>query len=277
MIIDTHAHVNFKAFDDDRDIILKQCQENNIGIINVGTSLITSQKAINIATKYDFMWASVGLHPIHLASKLVKLQDDEEEDNPNNESDFDYDAYKKLAQNSRVVAIGEMGLDYYYKPKNTGKKEQFKIEQLELFKKELELAKDLDKACIIHCRMAYDDMLNFFKNNIDLIPKRAVLHCFMAPDYLQQFLDLGFYIGYNGIIYKDKLNIDFINCIKKTPLNRIVAETDCPYLSPPPNKDERNTPSGVIEVLKTIAQAHNISFDEMVKINEDNAKKLFTL
>jgi TatD DNase family protein len=277
MIIDTHAHVNFKAFDNDRNDVLNQCQQNNIGAINVGTSLITSQKAIDIAMQHQNMWASVGLHPIHLASKLVKLQDDEEEDNPNNEIDFDYDAYKKLAENDKVVAIGEIGLDYYYKPKNTGKKEQFKIEQLELFKKELQLAKALDKACIIHCRMAYEDMLAFFKDNSDLIPKRAVLHCFMAPEYLQQFLDLGFYIGYNGIIYKDSLNIDFADCIKKTPLDRIVAETDCPYLTPSPDKDARNTPMGVITVLETIAQAHNISYEQAVEVNEANAKRLFNI
>jgi len=125
--------------------------------------------------------------------------------------------------------------------------------------------------------MAYDDMLDFFEKNNDLIPKRAVLHCFMAPDYLNNFLDLGFYIGYNGIIYKDSLDIDFIDLIKKTPLDRIVAETDCPYLAPPPDKNARNTPEGVVSVLKTIAAAHNISLETAIEKNWDNAQRLFLI
>lgn len=278
MIIDTHSHLNFKAFDQDRDQIIKQCQEKDIVAVNVGTSLITSKKAVDIAQKNKNMWASVGLHPIHLASKIMKLQDDENEENPNDEPEFDSQAYKELARNPKVVAIGEIGLDYYYKPKNTGKKLLFKQDQQELFKKELELAKELDKAVIIHCRMAYDDMIDFFNNNPGLIPKRAVLHCFMADlVYLNRFLDLGFFIGYNGIIFKQIPGINFEELIKTTPDQRIVLETDCPYLIHPSKKGERNTPMGVLDVLNEIARIKQKDPNELAEIYNNNAKELFQI
>ncbi len=275
MLIDTHSHVNFRAFEKDREEVARNCLKERIFMINVGSNLMTSKKAIEMANSYDGgVWASVGLHPIHLASDL---QPDEDEDSTNERS-FDYQAYKQLAQNSKVVAIGETGLDYYYKPKFEVKKKIFKEAQKELLKQHLMLAKELDKAIILHCRMAYDDMLDFFEEHKDLLPGRAVLHCYMAPmEYLQKFLALGFYIGYNGIIYKKIEGINFEELIKNTPNERILLETDCPYLPPPQKTGERNTPMGVKAILKTISEIKNLPEQDLANQFNSNAERLFNL
>lgn len=248
MIIDTHSHLNFDAFDKDRDNVIRECFGKEVSMINVGSDFKTSQKAVEMIQ--DNVWAAVGLHPIHLRDER-----------------FDYNKYKELAQQDRVVAIGETGLDIFYVKDNID-------EQLDLLKQHLELAKELDKAVILHCRMAYKEMIDFFKTNTELIPKRAVLHCFMSPEYLQDFLDLGFYIGYNGIIYKNIEGIDFKELIKKTPLDRIVLETDCPYLPPPNKKKEKNTPLGVLDVARTISEWRN---EEITDICNKNAHQLFNI
>lgn len=271
MIIDTHAHVNFHAFEEDREVVIKDCLEKQVFMVNVGSNLPTSQKAVEMAQNYEGLWASVGLHPIHLASEL---QADEDED-PTDEKSFDYEAYKNLAQSPKVVAIGEIGLDYYYKPKSEAKKKAFKQIQMDLLIQELKLCQELDKAAILHCRMAYEDMLSFFQSNPNLAPKRAVLHCFMAPQFLQAFLDLGFYIGLNGIIYKNIEGINFPEMVRAVPMERLVLETDCPYLSPPEKKGERNTPLGVLSVAKTVAEWKNLSQTDIVQTANKNAKELF--
>jgi TatD DNase family protein len=273
MIIDTHAHVNFHAFEEDREEVIKNCLGKQVFMVNVGSNLPTSQKAVGLAQEHDGLWASVGLHPIHLASELQA----DEDDDPTDEKSFDYEAYKKLAQSPKVVAIGEMGLDYYYKPKSEAKKKVFKQVQLDLLSQELKLCQELDKAAILHCRMAYEDMLQFFKDNSDLVPQRAVLHCFMAPQFLQGFLDLGFYIGINGIIYKNVEGINFPEMVKTVPIERLVIETDCPYLPPPEKKGERNTPVGVLAVAKTVAQWKNLSEEKVIEASNENATKLFQL
>ncbi len=272
MIIDTHAHTNFKAFENDREEIIKECLNNQTFMVNIGTNIITSIKAIELAQKYENVWATVGLHPIHLATNL---QEDEDEDGTD-EKDFDYQKYKELAQNRKVVAIGEMGLDYYYIPQNEQEKTQAQASQTKLLLQELELAKELKKACILHCRMAYNELLDLLRANTQLAPERAVLHCFMANlDQLKQFLDLGFFIGYNGIIFKQIPGINFEELIKATPNERIVLETDCPYLIHPSKKGQRNTPMGVLDVLNEIARIKQKDPEELVQIYNNNAKRLF--
>lgn len=273
MIIDTHAHTNFHAFEADREEVVKKCLAQNIFMVNVGSNLPTSQKAVDMAQTQEGLWASVGLHPIHLASELQP----DEDDDPTDEKSFDYEAYKKLALSPKVVAIGEIGLDYYYKPKSEAKKKVFKEVQRDLLKQELSLAKELDKAVILHCRMAYEDMLQFFQDNQELIPRRAVLHCFMAPDFLQGFLDLGFYIGLNGIIYKNISGLDFPAMVREVPMERLVLETDCPYLSPPNNKTGRNTPEGVLSVAQTVAEWKGMSLEKLVERANKNAQALFDI
>lgn len=274
MLIDTHAHLNFNAFSQDRDAVIKDCLKKGISAVNVGSNFFTSQKAVEIAEKYPGFWSAVGLHPIHLASNL---QEDEDED-PTDEKDFDYQKYKELAQNPKVVAIGEIGLDYYYLPKDRQEKEKAIASQAHLLLQELELAKELKKACILHCRMAYNELLDLLRTKIKLSPERAVLHCFMANlDQLKQFLNSGFFIGYNGIIFKQIPGINFSELIKATPDEKLVLETDCPYLIHPSRKGERNTPMGVIDVLNEIARIKDRDPRDLAEIYNNNAKRLFAI
>ena len=182
MLIDTHAHLNFNAYKTDFDRVIKRTLENEIWIINIGTQYNTSKKAVEIAQKYpEGIYAAVGLHPIHLDTQLVKVKIDLEEMKFNTrEEEFDYEKYKELAQSEKVVAIGEIGLDYYYRPKTKRKLELFKEKQKEALIKQLELAKELDLPVIFHCRMAHRDLIRILSENSALRPQKAVAHGFVG-------------------------------------------------------------------------------------------------
>ena len=201
MLIDTHAHLNFPAFSKDRETVIKRCFDNNVWAINIGTNFETSKKAVEIAKSFgQGMSASVGLHPINLDTGLVKVKVDKSE-GKHFEKEFNYERYKKLASSEKVVAIGEIGLDYYWKPKTTKKKELFKEKQKELFLEELRLAKELNLPAILHCRMAHQDLIDILSENQQLKPEKAVAHSFVGGlDELKNFLSLGFHIGFNGMI-----------------------------------------------------------------------------
>ncbi len=259
-MFDTHAHLNFKAFNVDRDEVIKRALENNIRIINVGVDWKTSQESVELAERYpEKIFAAVGLHP-----------------NSVNEEEFDYEKYKKLAQNEKVVAIGEIGLDYYHfknsKFKNQNAKLQFKNQNYENFKnlqkqifiKQLELAKELNKTIIIHCREAHEDVLNIIFNFQFPISKlKGVIHSFSGNiKQAEEYRRLGFKIAFNGIITFTR---DYDEVIVKTPLEDILLETDCPFLAPVPYRGQRNEPSYIIEIAKKLAEIKNISLEEVIK------------
>ncbi len=277
MIYDTHSHLNFWVFDIDRKRVIEGCLKEGIGMINVGTNYETSKKAVEIAQKYkEGVYASVGLHPINFDTGLVKMKIDKREGS-HFEKEFNVLAYEDLAKSEKVVAIGEIGLDYYWRPKGTKKKEIFKQKQKELLKKELELAKKLNLPVIFHCRMAHQDLIYFLKENEDLRPKKAVMHGFVGNlEELNEYFNFGFYIGFNGIIFKKIEKIDFEKIIKATPLEKILIETDCPYLSPP-GYFERNDPMGVKIVIEKIAQIKNSSFEEITTQTTKNVRQLFKI
>lgn len=273
MFIDTHAHLNFNAFNEDREKIIKECLKNNIWMINVGTDYKTSKKAVETAGKYhQGVFAAVGFHPINLDTGLVKMRVDQSEGSEFEEK-FDYEKYKELAKQKKVVAIGEIGLDFWRRPKSKKKREEFKKKQKELFLKELELAKELKLPVILHCRLALDDMIEILQMPVfhDL---RGVIHCFTGNlEQAKKFLEMGFYIGFNGIIFK--LDLDAV--IKKTPMEKILTETDCPYLTPPDFGEERNNPFGIKYVIEKIADLKNLSLKEVEKTAFKNAKDLFKI
>ncbi len=278
MLIDTHAHLNFSAFDKDRDKVIKKCLDNNVWVVNVGTNLKTSREVIEIAQKYEKgIYASIGLHPINLETGLVKMRADVNE-KKSIEEDFDYETYKNLAQSKKIVAIGEIGLDYYWKPKTKKKKELFKDKQRELLLQQLKLAKELDLPVIFHCRMANHDLFRILSDNPDLRPKKAVAHSFVGTvDDIKKHLDLGYYIGFNGIIFKNIENIDFEKVIKITPLDKILIETDCPYLAPPQVQTKRNEPIFVKYIAKEIAKIKNLNFEQLVEATTKNAREFFNI
>ena len=271
MLIDTHAHINFASFNKDRKSLIKRCLENDVWMINVGTNLKTSKEVIRIAERYDRgVYASVGLHPINLNTGLVKVKFDKDE-GTHLEIDFDYEKYKDLARNEKVVAIGEIGLDYYWIPKTVGRKAEFIQKQKDLLEEQLKLAEGLDLPVIFHCRMAHDDLLEILEKYKGI---KGVIHCFTGNwKQAQKYLDLGLYLGFNGIIFKFDVN----ETIKKTPLERVLIETDSPYLPPPEFKGKRNDPLKVEYVAKRIAELKEIDLKEIAQITSNNAKKLFRI
>jgi len=280
MLIDTHCHLNFFAFKNDASEVIKRALENNIWMINVGTKYETSEKAVEIAQKYNKgVWAAVGLHPIHLETGLVKIKNDSEEiEVKTKEESFDYEKYRELAKNEKVVAIGEIGLDYYWRPKTKRKKELLKQKQKDLLFQQLQLAEELNLPVIFHCRMAHQDLIQFLKENEKIRPEKAVAHGFVGTvKELKEYLNFGYYIGFNGIIFKNIEGIDFEENIKYTPLNRILLETDCPYLTPPGFEEERNNPLGLKITGKYLAKVKKVSFEEIAEITSENAKRLFKL
>jgi TatD DNase family protein len=280
MLIDIHAHLNFNAYKSDADKVISQCLENNVWMINIGTNFETSKKAVEISQKYEKgVFASVGLHPINLDTGLVKIKVDESEGS-HFEKEFDFEKYKELAKSQKVVAIGEIGLDYYWKPKTKRKLELFKEKQRTVLCQQLNLARELNLPVIFHCRMAHEDLLEILNeqrtmNNEQL---KGVMHGFVGTtEQLQEYLKMGLYIGFNGIIFKKIEGINFEELIKETPIEKILIETDCPYLTPPNFPEERNNPLGVKQVAQEIAEIKNLSFEKVAEITTKNAKELFKI
>lgn len=278
MLIDTHAHLNFNVFRKDLGEVIQKSLENSIWIINIGTNFLTSKKAVEIAEKYEKgVYASIGLHPINLDTGLVKMRTDEIEGS-HFEKEFNFEKYKELAKSKKVIAVGEIGLDYYWKPKTKKKLELFKEKQKYLLIKELNLAKELSLPVIFHCRMAHQDLITFLLENSEIKPKKAVAHGFVGNlEELKKYLDFGFYIGFNGIIFKKIEEINFEENSKNTPLDRSLIETDCPYLTPTNFHEKKNNPLGIRYVAQRIAEMKNISFDKVAETTTQNAKKLFKL
>ncbi len=281
MFIDTHAHLNFAAYVRDRDKVIKKCLKEDIWMINVGTNYFTSQKAVEIAGRHETgVYASVGLHPINLATDLIKQKIDHNElvakEETPFEEEFDYEKYKELAQNEKVVAIGEVGLDYYWRPKTKQKQKDFKFRQKQLMLEEVRLAQELDLPVIFHCRMAHEELLETLKQEFIFYEEafRGAIHCFTGTtDQLKEYLNMGFHIGFNGIIFK----MDLKEQIKKTPLDKILLETDCPYLPPPGYKQERNDPIGVKHIAQELAKIKKITPENIADQTTQNAKKLFRI
>ena len=299
MLIDSHSHLNFNAFKSDLSEVIKRTLSENIWMINVGSKYETSKKAIEIAEKYEKgIFAAVGLHPIYASDLVhpvksskagspsakfngVKIKTDPEEGNFLAKSEeFNYDNYKKLALRSlgeggKVVAIGEIGLDYYYRPKGKTKTELFKQKQKEVFLKQLDLAKELNLPVIFHCRMAHDDLIEILRKfQVSSFRFQGVIHCFTGSwEQAEKYLDMGFYLGINGIIYK----MDLEKIIEKTPIDKILIETDCPYLTPLGAGKGRNEPIFVKYIAEEIAKIKNIDFEKVAEITTQNAKNLFKI
>jgi TatD DNase family protein len=248
-LIDTHCHPQMSQYDGDREEMIKRTLDGAVGMVCVGVDLESSEKAIELADKYDGIWAAVGLHP-----------------NDNLDEEFDSEKYKKLAQNKKVIAIGEIGLDYYRTPE---------IEKQEIQKKRFELqiqmAKELNLPVIMHCRQAYDIAFEILKNNTI----GGVAHSFTDTwENAEKVFDLGFHIGFNGII---TFTEQYDEIVSKSPMDRILIETDAPYLAPVPYRGKRNESLYAIEVAKKIAKLKNVSVAEIVEQTTNNAVKLFKL
>ncbi len=267
MLIDTHAHVNFNAYKDDVDEVIRRSLDGEVWMINVGSQYSTSKRAVEIVEKYkEGVYAAVALHPIHLGPS--KFVDEEEVKFETKEEKFDKEKYKELAKNSKVVAIGETGLDYYHTDD-----EKIKELQKQVFKQHLELAQELNKPIIFHCRKAYQDLLDELR--VTSYELRGVVHCFMGKkSQAEEFLKMGFYLGFNGLITYCR---DYDKVIRNIPLEKILVETDCPWLTPEPHRGKRNEPLYVKYVAEKIAEIKEIPFKKVAEQTTKNAKELFSL
>jgi len=264
-MIDVHCHLNFSNFDKDIENVIKKAKEAGVEkIINVGTNINESKKVVELASRYKNLYAIVGVHP-HDADKLDKNWLDELE---------------IIARMPKVLGIGEIGLDYFQH--EIGREVNHNI-QKEVFSKQIELSIKLKLPIQIHSRKASKDIieiLKFYKKDFLKIP--GMFHCFAGRiDYLKNVLDLGFYIGFDGnITYKGLApgeDTMLSELVKTTPIEKIVVETDAPFLTPIPKRGSRNEPSYVIIVGESIAKIKGTSFDEVNKITTLNSKNIFNL
>jgi len=278
MLIDSHAHLNFKDFKNDLEVVLENAKTAGVlKIINVGSQLTTSERAVKLAQEYEEFYAAVGLHPIHLESVEVEEENDKF---TSRAEEFDYDVYKKLAQNSKVVAIGECGLDYYHVPAELDL-EKVIAKQKTVFVQHINLAKDLDLPLILHCRGTKENSDQAYKEMLAILDQegyfKGVIHCFGASlTAAQEFIKRGFYVGFTGVVtFKNAKDLQ--NVAREIPLERILIETDCPYLAPEPHRGMRNEPAYVVEVGKKIGDIRRVEFMEVEKQLEKNIFEVFGL
>ena len=257
-IFDTHAHYDDEQFDKDRDEVIKSLKNENITkCIDIGCDLETSKKAIEIANKYDFIYAIIGIHPSEIASTKTEI-------------DKQIQQIKQLVlENPKTVGIGEIGLDYHWHNDN-------KELQKYAFIKQIELANDLKLPISIHTRDAIDDTIHIIKNEVK-IEKSGVLHCCpFNRELVKHGLEVGLYIAFGGTCtFKNAKNADEI--IKMVPKERILIETDSPYLAPDPLRGTRNDSRNLKYVVQKLASVRKITPEQIAKITYDNAETLFNL
>lgn len=290
MLIDTHCHVNFAAFKDDADAVLKRALENDTWVIMPGTQYSTSKRAVEMAENYEKgVCAAIGLHPIHLEERevdVLEVQSENVKQEPwmvfeTKGEEFDYEKYKAMGQSRKVVAIGECGLDYYYEPKGKEKREAFHLKQKSVLVLQIKLAEELDLPLILHCRKAHNDLIEILDTKYKILNTklRGVVHCYTGTlAQAEKFYHMGLYFGFNGLIFKKVPALpDPTEVIKNIPLNRILLETDSPYLVPPAAHAERNEPLFIKYVAEEISRIKEISLHEVAETTTKNAKTLFGL
>lgn len=257
MFFDSHAHYDDQRFDEDRDELLASMPENKVAyIVNAAADLPSSNEGIQLAEKYSFIYTAVGVHP-HSVEEL---------DNENG-GEATLELLKQLAQKPKVVAIGEIGLDYYYEhsPREI---------QRVWFSRQMALAKKLNLPIIVHSRDATQETFDMIRESG---LNSGVIHCFSgSAEIAEEYIKLGFYIGVGGTVTFNNAR-KTIEVVERIPLASIVIETDCPYLTPVPHRGKRNDSTYLLHVAKKIAEIKNTSIEEVAQITSENAKKLFDI
>lgn len=264
--VDNHAHLNFAAFKDDLSDVLLRAKEMDVAIINVGTQADTSKRAVEIAEQHDNCYAIVGLHPVHTGRSFhdeKEIGEGGQEFTSRGEI-FDYDFYKKLVGNQKVVGIGECGLDYYRLEEDT------KSVQKKAFEDQIRLSLETGKPLMLHIRNAYEDSIEILKSyNVS----KANVHFFAgSKEIAKQFLDLGCTLSFTGVI---TFAAEYAELVDYVPIDRILSETDCPYVAPKLYRGKRNEPVYVVEVVKKIAEIKEGVFEDVATQLRENSKRLF--
>ncbi len=279
-MFDTHCHVQFNGFKNDAEEVVKKCGDQKMILNLVGTQKDTSRAGVEMANKFPFTYASIGLHPVHLFSTHI---DEEESKFLSREETFDYEYYKKLGQDPKVIAVGECGLDLYRLPEGRTVEEVLE-KQKETFALQYKLAQELNLALAIHVRDAHREMIDLLKELSGGKQVRGVIHCYTSNwSYAQEYLEIGLNLGFTGVItfpprkLDPQAQTDLLEVVKNCRLDRIVVETDAPYLAPLPYRGQRCEPQMVRETIKKIASIKGVSFEEAEKATTENAKKLFNI
>ena len=254
MIFDTHAHYDDERFDEDRDALLRSMKEAGIGnIVNIGANMASSQRSLDLAAEYDFMYAAVGVHP----SDCAELDDEKIE------------KLKEMSSFPKCVAIGEIGLDYYWpEPEHELQKKWFK--------RQIALAREVELPIIVHSRDAAADTVDILKSE-NAGELGGVVHCFSySKEVAEECVKMGFYIGIGGVLtFKNGRKMKEV--AKAIPMERIILETDCPYLAPEPFRGKRNSSLYLPYVVSAMAQIKGISEEEVISITEANAREMYRL
>ncbi len=302
---DAHTHAHFAAFENDWREVIDRALKNNVWLINVGTQKDTSAGAVETAKLYqEGVYAAIGLHPVHTEKSYHDKQElglpqtdaDDTQTNaekiprksassPRNsaptgftsrDEEFDHDYYKKLAEDPKVVAIGECGLDYY-RIANQGAgimDNESKQKQKKAFMQQIELASEVRKPLMIHCRNAFNDLIEILHSKFYILNSPpGVIHFFTGtPADAGKLLELGFSFTFGGVITFAR---DYDEAITMIPLDRILTETDAPYVAPAPYRGKRNEPVYVVEVVKKLAEIKSVSTEKIAAIIFENAKRIF--
>jgi TatD DNase family protein len=276
-LIDSHSHIHFPGYDADRSDVLQRMKEGNIGTVTIGTTLKTSRQAVEFADATDGVWATVGYHPEHFTSAF-EYQGEEDK------GTYDIGELKQIAQSSKkVVAIGETGLDFFRIDEGRDI-EAGKTKQENGFREQIHLAQELDLAVVIHCRDALTRLAEIVREEKERgWNVRGVVHCYTGTwEEAQPLLDLGLYLSFTGIItFPPKKSDDpekhVHRVIERMPLDRMLIETDAPFLTPVPHRGERNEPTYVEFVARKIAELRSLGFDEISAQTTENAKTLFRI
>ena len=254
MIFDTHAHYDDEQYDADRDELLSQMRDFGISnIVNVGANLESSKRSVELSHKYDFIYSAVGVHP----SDCEELNEERLE------------SIREMSRDERCVAIGEIGLDYHWP-------EPAPELQKKWFKAQLDIARGVELPVVIHSRDAAADTLDILKSE-RVGEIGGVVHCFSySREVARQCVDMGLYIGIGGVL-TFKNGRKMVEVVEQTPMDRILLETDCPYLAPEPFRGKRNNSTYLPYVVSKMAEIKGISEEEVIRITEENAKRMYKL
>ncbi|MEA3323453.1 MAG: TatD family hydrolase [Patescibacteria group bacterium] len=277
MLIDSHAHVHDGKFDEDRDAVIKRSIDGGLeSIVTVGTNKKTSLEAIELADKYENIYATIGLHPLHLFEASNCEPEEQFVEN------FDYDKYLELAKDENVVAIGEVGLDYHHFG-NGDNVEKIKREQRRVFIEFIKICNEVKKPIVVHCWDGYNELLEILEKhpltlNLSLTGRgrKGVIHSYIGSwKSAQKFIDLGYKIGLNGIVTYGE---SYDKLIRNIDLVDVLIETDCPYLPPRPlPRENRCEPRDVRLVAKKIAEVKEVEVEEVIEQITKNTKELFDI
>ena len=249
MIFDTHAHYDDRQYDEDREILISSLSKAGIGkVVNIGADMASSERALGLAHEYDFIYAAVGVHP----SEVEELNDEAIE------------RLKSWTKDERCVAVGEIGLDYHWPDPSPEIQKKW-------FVRQLDLAREVHLPVVIHSRDAAKDTMDIMHSE-HAEEIGGVVHCFSySKELAKECVDMGFYIGVGGVVtFKNGRKLREV--VEEIPMEKILLETDCPYLSPEPHRGERNSSLNLPYVVKAIADIKGISEEEVIRITEDNAK-----